>query len=230
MPISSLTPTADFNRTKHTYFDFMYVIKCPTCGDDAGTGNSCEKCGASLPMNSAKAAEAEANLIRLAAELSQAVENAQEAMTPVRTTSFNGCGVMLLDYRPVEDGNYEATRWITIAGFPLFPLGVWKIQPRKYTHQSHGEKQFFSLLAKKRITVDRFFRPYLILAGGALPLYLAYLYLPLPRILYFLGHAIGTWFSVGLMFLLIILLLCWAGYIMTRFHNADKAYKKKVYK
>src|SRR5882724_3524448 len=163
-------------------FDIMSVLKCPSCGRDAGSGASCEQCGIALPIDSNSSSAAEQKLIQLAAELQEAAENAQEAITPVKTTSFNGCGVMLLDYRPVEDGNYEATRWITFAGMPLIPLGVWKIQPRKYTHQFHGEKQFFSLLGKSRITIDRFFRPYLILAGGALPLYLAYLFLPLPRI------------------------------------------------
>jgi hypothetical protein len=211
-------------------FDIMSVLKCPSCGRDAGSGPNCAQCGAQLPNNSAGTADADQQFAKMIADLKEATENVQEALTPVRTTSFNGCGVMLLDYRPVEDGNYEATRWITIAGMPIFPLGVWKIQPRKYTHQFHGEKQFFSLLGKSRITVDRFFRPYLILAGGALPLYLAYLFLPLPKIVYFLSHLIGTWFAVGLTIVLIILLLWWIGYVMTRFHNADRAYKKKVYK
>jgi hypothetical protein len=208
----------------------MNVVKCPSCGRDAGSGASCEQCGAQLPKDPAGASHGDQDLQKMIDNLKEAVENAQEAITPVRTTSFNGCGIMLLDYRPVEDGNYEVTRWVTFAGMPLIPLGVWKIQPRKYTHQLHGEKQFFSLLSKSRITVDRFLRPYLILAGGALPLYLAYLFLPLPKIVYFLSHLIGTWFAVGLIILLIILVLWWFGFIMTRFHNADRAYKKKVYK
>jgi len=205
-------------------------ITCPSCGWDAGSVAICEQCGAQLPNNPKNRSEAEERLLKAIADLKETAEEGLEAITPVRTTSFNGCGVMLLDYRPVDDGNYEATRWITFAGFPLFPLGVWKIQPRKYTHQMHGEKQFFSLLGKSRITVDRFIRPYMILVIGALPFVLAYNFINLSRVVFFLSHNIGTWFAVGFMILMIVLTLVWFGYIMTRFHNADRAYKKKVYK
>ena len=155
-------------------------------------------------------------------------EDPEEAMTPVRTTSFNGCGVMLVDYRPVADGVYEASRWVTIAGIPIVPLSVWKIRPIKYTQQIGTEKQFFGMLGKSRMTLDRFFRPYLILLIGALPLYLAYKFFDLSAVVYFFSRKIGTWFAVGFIVIMIVLVLVWFGFIMTRIHNADKAYKRKA--
>lgn len=171
--------------------------------------------------------EAEAQLRRIKESISALNDEMREIMTPVRTTSFNGCGVMLLDYRPVEDGNYEASRWVTLFGFPLVPLSVWKIRPRRYKQDHRGEQQSFDLLEKRRITVDRFFRPYLFLALGALPFVLAYFFVNLKPVIYFIGRKLGTGFAVGLIILLIILVLVWIGFIMTRFHNAAKAYKQK---
>jgi hypothetical protein len=167
-------------------------------------------------------------LRQLKERLSAINEDIQEITTPTRTTSFNGCGVMLLDYRPVEDGNYEASRWITLLGFPLIPLSVWKIHPRRYSQDARGERQSFNLLERRRLTLDRFLRPYLFLALGALPFVLAYYFVNLNPLIYFIGRTIGTGFAVAFIILLIILVLVWIGYIMTRFHNAEKAYKRKA--
>lgn len=208
----------------------MNNVKCTSCNFDNPPGQaSCSQCGSTLPETSVDASNDAAEQLRRINE-SIAALNAEmlDKFTPARTTSFNGCGIMLLDYRPVEDGNYEATRWVTVFGFPLVPLSVWKIRPLKYSQDARGERQSFHLLGKSRITIDRFFRPYLFLALGALPFVLAYFFLDLRRPLYYLGRLIGTWLPVALMILLIGLTLAWIGYIMTRFHNADKAYKQKA--
>jgi hypothetical protein len=208
----------------------MNQVKCPACQFDNLPGEAnCQRCNAPLPQPAVDASEsAEEQLRRLKERLSAINEDIQEITTPTRTTSFNGCGVMLLDYRPVEDGNYEASRWVTLFGFPLIPLSVWKIRPRRYSQDARGERQSFNLLERRRLTLDRFLRPYLWLALGALPFVLAYYFVNLNRPIYFIGRTIGTGFAVGFIILLIILVLVWIGYIMTRFHNAEKAYKQKA--
>lgn len=207
----------------------MSHVKCTSCSFDNEVGEeNCGQCGAALSNGSAGLSpEAEAQLRRIKESISALNDEMRELTTPVRTTSFNGCGVMLLDYRPVENGNYEASRWVTLFGFPLVPLSVWKIHPRKYRQDHRGEQQSFDLLEKRRITIDRFFRPYLFLALGALPFVLAYFFVNLKPPIYFIGRKLGTWVAVGLIILLIILVLVWIGFIMTRFHNAAKAYEQK---
>lgn len=207
----------------------MSHVKCTSCSFDNAVGQeNCGQCGAQLSNSSADLSpEAQAQLRRIKESISALNDEMREIMTPARTTSFNGCGVMLLDYRPVGDGNYEASRWVTLFGFPLVPLSVWKIHPRKYKQDHRGEQQSFDLLEKRRITIDRFFRPYLFLALGALPFVLAYFFVNLKPVIYFIGRKLGTGFAVGLIILLIILVLVWVGFIMTRFHNAGKAYKQK---
>jgi hypothetical protein len=207
----------------------MSHVKCNSCSFDNEAGQeNCGQCGAALSNGSAQLSpEAEAQLRRINESISALNAEMREITTPARTTSFNGCGVMLLDYRPTEDGYYEASRWVTLFGFPLVPLSVWKINPRKYKQDHRGEQQSFDLLEKRRITVDRFFRPYLFLALGALPFVLAYFFVNLKPVIYFIGRKLGTGFAVGLIILLIILVLVWIGFIMTRFHNAAKAYKQK---
>jgi hypothetical protein len=166
-----------------------------------------------------------AQINEITERLSQLKEQMEDALTPVRTTSFNGFGTMLLDYRPVEDGHYEATRWITALALPIIPLSVWKIQPKKYKTDQFGEQQSFYLISKSRLTISRILMPYLMVAIGALPFLLAYYFLDLTPVFKVIDRAIGTWAVVGLIILLIILVLVWIGFIFTRFHNVEKAYK-----
>lgn len=210
--------------------DAMSQVKCPSCEfDNPPLQANCQRCGAALPVTPGDSSEdAEEQVRRITERLAAINDEMREITTPVRTTSFNGCGVMLLDYRPVGDGNYEATRWVTAFGIPIIPLSVWKIHPRKFSQDIRGERQSFDLLDKRRITVDRFLRPYLFLALGALPFILAYYFTDLRPVVYGLGRMLGTWVAVGFMILLIVLVLVWIGFIMTRFHNADKAYKQKA--
>jgi hypothetical protein len=166
-----------------------------------------------------------AKINEITEQISQLREQMEESLIPVRTTSFNGFGIMLLDYRPVEDGNYEVTRWITACFLPLIPLSVWKICPKKYKYDQLGEQQSFQLLSKSGLTLSRILRPYLTLALGILPFVLAYYFLDLRPAVYYIGRTIGNWVAVGIIILLIILVLFWIGFIFTRFHNAEKAYK-----
>lgn len=169
--------------------------------------------------------ETETNLKEITEQLASIRERMEESLIPVKTTSFNGFGIMLLDYRAVEDGNYEATRWITACALPLIPLSVWKITPKRYKYDQQGEQQTFCLVGKSHLTITRILCPYLMVALGALPFVLAYYFLDLNPVLRIIGRAVGDWVSVGIIILLIILAMVWIGFIFTRMHNAEKAYK-----
>lgn len=202
---------------------------CPVCSfTNPSEIASCRQCGTQLPEHKDNRSEdAEAKLRELVDQVKALTEEFQEKLTPVKTTSFNGCGVMLLDYRPAGEGNVEAARWITMFGLPIIPLSVWKIRPRKYSQDARGERQFFDLLGQRRITPERVIRPYAIILGGASPFVLAYYFADLRPVIYFLSRQLGTWVAVGFMIILIILTLAWVGFVLTRFHNEDKAYKTK---
>jgi hypothetical protein len=49
-----------------------------------------------------------------------------------------GIGVRLLDYRPVAEGVYDATKWVTVLYFPLVPLGSVRLRPRTATAVNLG--------------------------------------------------------------------------------------------
>lgn len=210
--------------------DTTGYTQCPSCTfENPPEQANCQQCGVALPATSVdESKDAEEQLRQITERLAAINDDIREIATPTRTISFNGCGVMMLDYRPVEDGNYEATRWVTVFGFPIMPLSIWKIRPRRYSQDIRGERQSFDLLDKRRVTADRFFRPYLFLALGALPFLLAYYFGDLRPVVYGISRALGAWVAVGFIFVLIILVLAWIGFIMTRFHNADKAYKQKT--
>lgn len=207
----------------------MSHITCLSCGyDNEVAQENCTQCGAALTTESDRVSpDAEEQLRRINESLAALNNKMRELPTLTRTTSFNGCGLMLLDYRSVDDGHYEATRWVTLFGFPLVPLSVWKILPHSYSQDARGEKQNFTLLGKRRITLDRILRPYLFLALGALPFVIAYFFVDISPAVYYVGRKLGSGVAVGLIIVLIILVLAWIGFIMTRFHNAAEAYKHK---
>ncbi|MBI3653146.1 MAG: hypothetical protein HY231_19125 [Acidobacteria bacterium] len=203
-------------------------MNCPLCNfENVLDVERCAQCDAALakPVNDSPE-EAMEKVRRIAEDITKLTTEMQEKLIPARTTSFNGCGVMLLDYRPVEGGDYEVTRWVTLFGFPLIPLGVWRIRPRHYERNYQGERQSFYLLDKRRLTLSRCVRPYLFLALGALPFLLAYFVLK--PVMYAINRALGSGSAVALTILLIIAALVWIGFIMTRFHNVEKAYQQKT--
>ena len=88
--------------------------------------------------------EVESELKKITDQMRELRERMEENLIPAKTTSFDGFGVMMLDYRSVEDGNFEATRWFTLCFVPIIPLSVWKIKPRKYKYDWSGEQQMFN--------------------------------------------------------------------------------------
>ena len=209
----------------------MTNLTCPNCGFlDPDESSSCRQCGTSRAGATTVdgTEDINARLEEVRKQFEKLNDDLAEKLTPVRTTSFNGFGIMLLDYRQNGDEKdvFEATRWVTAAGFPLIPLGVWRMKLKSYKRDYGSEKQSFNLLSKGRLSLDRIAKPYLIIAIGALPFVLSYFFLNLNPLLRIIDRNLGTWAAVGLIILLIILCLVWFGYIMTRFHNVDRAYKK----
>ncbi len=76
-----------------------------------------------------------------------------------------GFGVRLLDYRKVDEGIYDATRWVTALFFPVFPLSTLRIKPRTASPISLGAvvqtNYNFELLGEHPTPVARILRMYL---------------------------------------------------------------------
>jgi hypothetical protein len=87
----------------------------------------------------------------------------QAALQEAPSARLWGTGITLLDYRPVGEGTYEATRWITVLYVPLVPGGTWVVRPRRMS--SHvgpliGNVYEFERLATKPTPVARVIRMY----------------------------------------------------------------------
>ncbi len=87
-----------------------------------------------------------------------------------------GIGVRLLDHRPVGEGVYDATRWLTFLYFPLLPLKTWRIRPRGAEITNLGavvETQYsFELLGERATPASRIIRMF-IFGWVMVPLVLA---------------------------------------------------------
>ncbi len=76
-----------------------------------------------------------------------------------------GFGVKLLDYRPLGDGIYDATRWFTVFFFPVVPLTTLRIRPKTAQATNLGavvETRYdFDLLGERPTPGERIIRMYL---------------------------------------------------------------------
>jgi hypothetical protein len=76
-----------------------------------------------------------------------------------------GFGVRLLDYRKVEDGVYDATRWVTALFLPIFPLSTLRIRPGRAESALLGAvvqtKYNLEVLAERPTPLLRALRMYL---------------------------------------------------------------------
>ena len=90
--------------------------------------------------------------------------------------SVNGTGIRLLDYRPMSDGTYEATRWLTILLIPILPIGTLHIRPGTAEGVSTMMRYSFQLLGKRPMNWRRVLRMYAIDLIAALPVALCALF------------------------------------------------------
>ena len=189
----------------------MKAVNCTNCSAenaDARPESKCRECGE--PLAPALFQQSLDELKRLTAKV-------QEARTP-SFYSFNGFGTMLLDYRALPDGTYEAVRWATALWLPLFPLAAYRIQPLEQERTYGRETSKFRVLEKARLSVTRIVRTYALAAAAVLPPILGVVYADeINRVVR------GLW-ALGLM----ILIAVWSGYIIFfKIPNEGKAYKAK---
>lgn len=90
--------------------------------------------------------------------------------------SVNGTGIRLLDYRPMSDGTYEATRWLTILFIPILPIGTLLIRPGTAEGVATMMRYTFQLLGKRPMNWRRVLRMYAIDLIAALPVALCALF------------------------------------------------------
>jgi len=192
----------------------MKTVTCPSC-NFANTGvtaeSKCAQCGESL---------APALFQQSVDELKKLTENLPTLKKPTPSFySFNGFGTMLLDYRALPDGTYEAVRWVTLMFLPLVPLSAYRIQPLEQ-EQSYGrETSKFQVLGKAPLSAARIIRTYALAAAGLLP--------PILGVVYSteINRAVKGLWALGLM----VLIAVWSGYIIFfKIPNEGKAYKAKT--
>jgi hypothetical protein len=166
-------------------------------------------CGVSL--GDAKFEQSVQQLKNVAAKL-------QDLTAPKKTFySFNGCGTMLLDYRALSDGTYQAVRWVTVFGLPIIPLSAYVIEPQSQEYSHGSETSRFNLIGKSSLSMARILRTYGLVVIGLLP------------------FVVGAWNSsflnrrLGgpLAFLMMLLAIAWSIYVIFfRIKNDRKAYKR----
>lgn len=126
---------------------------------------------------------------------------------------------MLLDYRALADGTYEATRWVTVFALPLIPLSAYVIQPDRQEHSYGRETSTFSILDKKPVSIARVLRTYALVIIALAPI--------------IVGSYYSSWMNRTLggpkAFLAMLAAIVWGGYIIFfRLKNDSKAYKKRT--
>jgi hypothetical protein len=189
----------------------METLLCSTCNTTNNLeADNCTNCGTSLATE---------KLERSINELRKTTEKIKDLTTPRKSFySFNGCGTMLLDYRALADGTFEATRWVTVFALPLIPLSAYVIEPESQEHSYGRETSKFSILEKKSLSLARVLRTYLLVFIGLAPVAIGWYYSP------WLNRAIGG----PKAFFVMLAAIIWAFYIILfRLKNDSKAYKPK---
>jgi len=188
----------------------MEPISCSSCGvvNNFEVSN-CVGCGLSL---------GDAKFERSVDELRQATDKLRDLATPRKTFySFNGCGTMLLDYRALSDGTFQAIRWVTVFGLPIIPLSAYVIEPQSQEYRHGQETTKFAIVRKGSLTIARVFRTYGLTVVGLLP------------------FVVGSWnnrflnrqLGGPLAFSVMLLAIAWGVYfIFFRLKNDSKAYKR----
>ncbi|MBD0327506.1 MAG: hypothetical protein ICV68_13800 [Pyrinomonadaceae bacterium] len=191
----------------------MKTVACPSCSFtniNPTAESTCANCGASL---------APALFQQSVDELKKLTDKFQQMSTPRPSfNSFNGFGTTLLDYQPLPDGTYEATRWVIALFLPIFPLAAYIIQPETQERSYGRETSNFTVLAKIPLSAARVLRIYLLAVVALLPVVLGYIY----------SREINRAVPGVYGFLLLILIFLWVFYIIFfKLKNDGKAYRSR---
>jgi uncharacterized membrane protein len=192
----------------------MKVVNCTNCSEenvDATPESQCRQCGESLAL---------ALMQQSLDELKGLKEKLEAARKPTPSFySFNGIGTMLLDYRALPDGTYEAVRWVTIVFLPVIPLSAYRIQPLEQERSYGRETSKFQVLGKAPLSAARVVRTYGLVFIGLLPIVLGSIY----------SGEINRAMSGPKAFGLMILAVAWGIYILFfKIPNESKAYQAKA--
>jgi hypothetical protein len=185
------------------------TVACPACktvNPDAGVNSKCYACGEPL---------AAAVLQQSIDALKRLNERMAEASAPSFKT-FNGFGTTLLDYRRRGEGEWEATRWVVAAMFPVAPLATYVIRPRRQENSYGRVESYFDIKGRAPLSVARVLRVYALVVVGLAP--------------FVLGSMNSSWVNrtLGgpLAALAMLASVVWGAYIIFfRIRNDSKAYK-----
>jgi hypothetical protein len=186
------------------------TVACPACqtvNPEAGVNSKCSACGE--PLVAAVFQQSIDALKRLN-------ERVAEASAPSFKT-FNGFGTTLLDYRELGGGEWEATRWVVAAMFPVAPLATYRIRPKRQENSYGRMESYFEILGREPLSFARVLRVYALLALGLAPIVLGFVYSSwVNRTLGGPPAALAMFASVA-----------WGAYVIFfRIRNDSKAYKK----
>ncbi|HYH78606.1 MAG TPA: hypothetical protein VEX86_02390 [Longimicrobium sp.] len=185
------------------------TVTCPSCAERviAAPGLLCPRCGASVASEAfaAQAAELEATLARA------------RAIRPPRSGggTVNGWGTTLLHYRPRVDGTWDATKWFTIVFLPIVPLRGVHLRPVRQEQHIAGQTYHYEVLAEGKPEPREVLWAYGMALIGIIPALFAFMQMKL--VTRTVGDGLGMLFTLST--------LVWLGYVMTRFVNADKAFR-----
>lgn len=189
----------------------MRKITCPACKtSNPHEADNCAQCGESLALAKLQAITDDISSITARFEHQQAA-HARDGFS-----SINGFGTTLLDYRPREDGTWDAARWVIAAGIPLVPLGGYVIRPHHEDYSYPRRTASFSVVERTPLSPLRVLRIYGLIVAGVLPLVLGWMNSG------WLDRTVGG----PRAFLLMLVCVVWAGYmVFMRTRNDSKVYK-----
>ena len=131
-------------------------------------------------------------------------------------SSVNGTGFMLFDFRAREGGVYEATRWFTFFYFPLVPLSRLVVRPVDMTPDIMRRTYRYDILRKERLDPVSVLRTYGMALLAVVPLLFAFLNMDT------VNRLVGS----GPGFFVTLATIVWFVFMLTRFANADRIFKK----
>ncbi len=185
------------------------TVACPTCktvNPEAEVNSKCSACGEPL---------AAAVFQHSIDELRKIRERMEEATAPSFKT-FNGFGTTLLDYRQLDDGQWEATRWIVALMMPIAPLATYRIRPKRQENSYGRMESYFDITGRVPLSPARILRVYALLVIGLAPIVLGSLNSS------WVNHTLGGTQA----FFAMLAAIVWGGYIIFfRIKNDSKAYK-----
>ena len=195
------------------------TVNCPACqavNVDADVNTLCSNCGEPVGV---------AVFQHSVDEIRRLTERMKEASAPSFNT-FNGFGTTLLDYREREDGTWEATRWVVAAMLPLFPLGSYRIRPKRRENSYGREESYFDVLGRVPLAPARVLRVYALLIVGLAPVVLGFM--NSSWIDSTIKGAFGPKLGGIVAVLAMLATIAWGAYIIFfRIKNDSKAYKAK---